>query len=279
MIYRLEFDGFRGVAIIMVLLYHLGFNFSKYGFLGVDIFLVLSGYLITSRLLSFAFDGGESFSLFLQRRFVRLFPLQAVVIITSLVFSLAILNPLELQDFATTSVYAISFLSNIHFWKIHDYFSQLSNQLPLLHTWSLSLEFQFYILVSVIYFALRSQDKRFFSFLIIIITLFSFGGFIHFYESSPVAAFYLLPFRLWEFGVGCVLAIYTSKQNINSIIFIFIGFILFILDHFFGVLAGRLHIVSVFLVSLLIIKFESLPQCVRRVFTNRIIVFLGNISC
>ena len=153
--YRPEIDGLRAIAVISIIFYHsrlllFGKNYFSGGYLGIDIFFVISGYLITSLILiDLAYKNNFSFKLFYEKRIRRIFPLLFIVIIISLIFGWFILIPSDLVYFSKSSLYSILFISN-YFFTIQDYFAFKSLLIPLLHTWSLSIEIQYYIIISIL---------------------------------------------------------------------------------------------------------------------------------
>nr|WP_321445666.1 acyltransferase [uncultured Cohaesibacter sp.] len=143
--YRPEIDGLRTVAVVPVILFHAGFEIFSGGFVGVDIFFVISGYLITSIILSNLEQDKFSLLSFYERRARRILPALFFVLIACLPFAYMWLLPHHMRDFAQSLVAISTFSSNIHFWQETGYFDTASELKPLLHTWSLAVEEQFYI--------------------------------------------------------------------------------------------------------------------------------------
>ncbi len=156
--YVSDIDILRGISIIIVLIYHLKINFlSGYlfpgGYLGVDIFFVISGYLITSILYLNFEENKFSFKEFFLRRFLRIFPVYIFVIFLTLIVSYFVLLPNQLVDLSSSSISSTFFYSNIFFWKyLNNYYNPDAILNPLLHTWSLAIEIQFYIFFSLFFF-------------------------------------------------------------------------------------------------------------------------------
>ena len=205
--YRPELDGLRAVAVASVLLYHLGSPISPGGFVGVDVFFVLSGFLIT-RLIAEELRNGEfSPSQFYERRIRRIVPALFVVCACCTVAAVIVLLPHELKRFSSSLIAAALSVSN--FWFLHhsDYFSPAVETQPLLHTWSLAVEEQFYILfplMLVAAFKLGPKRTR-----TLIWTLFAISLIlsITMLGKHPMGTFYLIHTRAWELLTGSIIAL------------------------------------------------------------------------
>lgn len=217
--YRKDIDGLRAVAVLTVIFYHMNVPPFYAGFLGVDVFFVISGFLITQILVE-KIDN-KSFSLldFYIRRSRRLFPALFLVVLVTLLISFSIMTPREFDELAKTSVASVSFVSNIYFWKSADYFNPVSELNPLLHTWSLAVEEQFYLIYPFLLLLLSLYLKVFRGFVILLCVLVSFAIAHYGSINHPSAAFYFLPTRFWELGVGAILALQISaKHNLFEVI-------------------------------------------------------------
>tara|TARA_A100001015_G_scaffold203797_1_gene227748 strand:- start:4436 stop:6394 length:1959 start_codon:yes stop_codon:yes gene_type:complete len=217
MTYRPEIDGLRALAVLPVILFHAGFSFFEGGYIGVDIFFVISGYLISS--LIFFELSQDKFSLlnFYERRARRILPALFFVIIVSIPFSLLILTPDDLKDYFQ-SIFATSiFSSNFLFWMESGYFETDSELKPFLHTWSLAVEEQYYILFPLLALMLSRKDKIFNILIISFLFLISFLSLIILRDTYPSGSFYLLPFRAWEILLGVFGYFYFSySKKIHS---------------------------------------------------------------
>ncbi|WP_201582653.1 acyltransferase family protein [Psychrobacter jeotgali] len=199
--YRADIQVIRGIAVILVVLFHLGFSSIKSGFLGVDVFFVISGFL-----MAVLYDK-NNISNFYLRRAKRLLPAYYATILFTLLFSYLLTTPNEAVQVANQAKYAIAFASNLGFWAQNSYFSTTDFN-PLLHLWSLGVEMQFYLIVPILYW-LFSKNKYIFLVILIIslVTCFFVVGI------SPKTSFFMLPFRLWEFLLGYGAAYYFTNQG------------------------------------------------------------------
>lgn len=213
--YRSEIDGLRAIAVVPVVLFHAGFAGFSGGYIGVDIFFVISGYLITTILLKEANGGGISLLRFYDRRIRRILPALFIVMCTSIPISWLTMSPNQLKDFSGSILSVLFFGSNFFFWRQDDYFGPRAEEMPLLHTWSLSVEEQFYIFFPLLIIATFAIMRRYVAFMIAIMTLVSFALAIWLQsrlEISAAAVFYLLPTRAWELGIGALCACYLMKN-------------------------------------------------------------------
>ena len=160
--YETELDGLRALAILGVLLFHLGFQAFSGGFSGVDVFFVLSGYLITSIISKENLKGDFSFGRFYIKRARRLLPPLFLVILVTLIFGFLLLSPDHFKALSQSSLFATFSFSNVGFWLESGYFNPDKFTKPLLHTWSLGVEEQFYIiwplLIYLIFCLLYTSD-------------------------------------------------------------------------------------------------------------------------
>jgi peptidoglycan/LPS O-acetylase OafA/YrhL len=204
--YRPEIDGLRALAIISVVLYHAGIHWLSGGYLGVDVFFVISGYLITSLILREKESGTFSLLSFWERRVRRIFPALFALILICIPFGWLMLLPKEHWEFHESVGSVALFLSNHLFLDQSGYFDIAADRKPLLNTWSLAVEEQFYLLFPLLTLALGYSRSRLFIFLSVVVAT-SLGLAQYFTFEKPSAAFYLLPTRAWELGIGALLAI------------------------------------------------------------------------
>jgi peptidoglycan/LPS O-acetylase OafA/YrhL len=209
--YRPEIDGLRAIAVIPVVLFHAGIDGLSGGYVGVDIFFVISGYLITSIILSEM--SAEKFSLirFYERRARRILPALFFVMISSLIVALLTMNPDQFEGFGASAVSVVTYLSNFYFWYTRDYFAPAAEELPLLHTWSLSVEEQFYMLFPLLLLLLGVKKPNRLLLALVSISAVSLGLSISIGEKFQNFNFYLLPTRSWELLVGSSLALFQFR--------------------------------------------------------------------
>jgi len=211
--YRPEIDGLRAIAVLPVVLFHSGIDFFSGGFVGVNVFFVISGYLITKIIYSETQNGTFTITRFYQKRLDRLLPVLVAVLLFVAVMAYFTSPPQELASIAKSILAALTFTSNVFFWLESDYFAASAFTLPLLHTWSLGIEEQFYIffpLLLIITYKLKIHKLA-----ITAAAITSFLIALYFIKSSPPATFYLLPSRAWELLLGSLLAL-NLLPRINS---------------------------------------------------------------
>ena len=209
--HRNDIDGLRAIAIIPVVLYHAGFSLFSGGFVGVDVFFVISGYLITGMISNQISKDSFSIITFYERRIRRLFPALLLMLCFTSVLSAIFLAPSELKAFGARLVSSLLFLSNVHFWRQSGYFDDTASLNPLLHMWSLSVEEQFYVLFPILLLLLYRLRIRPLP-VVVIIFLCSLATGIWQSINSPSAAFYLPFSRAWELMLGSLLALNLLPQ-------------------------------------------------------------------
>jgi peptidoglycan/LPS O-acetylase OafA/YrhL len=200
--YRPDIQGLRAVAVLAVLLFHLGLGGFSGGFVGVDVFYVISGYLIGGIVLREHEAGRFSFAGFYARRVRRLVPALLVVLMASTLAAALLLLPAELADYGKTLLAALVFAANIYFHREQFEYSE-SGEVPLLHLWTLGVEWQFYLLLPVLMLALLRFGRAGLWFGLVGVAGLSAAASLAF----PDASFYLLPARIWEFLAGVLAAI------------------------------------------------------------------------
>lgn len=205
--YRPDIDGLRAVAVLAVVFYHYGIGSLPGGFVGVDIFFVISGFLITGIVQKEIVQDRFTFAGFYQRRIRRIFPALFVVLLLTLLAGLVILLPSDLALLGRSVVATIVFASNLFFWRNSGYFDTSAENNPLLHTWSLAVEEQFYILFPVLLLLIHRYVPGRRKMLLWMATVGSFALCVLIQYYRPSATFYLSPFRAWELSLGALLAV------------------------------------------------------------------------
>ena len=211
--YRPDIDGLRAVAIVPVMLFHAGWTFFSGGYIGVDVFFVVSGYLITSLISGELAAGRFSFVEFWLRRARRILPALGVVVLFTLAAGWFLFFPTDYRDLGRSALTQAFFSSNIYFWLKSGYFAAPSETKPLLHTWSLSVEEQYYLLIPLTLFWLTKYAARWRSWIVFILLACSFLVSAWSSYVYPDAAFYLPHTRAWELLIGSLLALTVSNRT------------------------------------------------------------------
>ncbi len=206
--YRPEIDGLRAVAVLAVVLFHGGFSCPG-GYVGVDVFFVISGFLITSLIWKDLENSSFTFSNFWERRARRIIPALVVVTLATLLIGWFVLLPADFKSLGQASASQSVFGANIFYWLDFDYFSSHADEKPLLHTWSLAVEEQFYLIFPFLLWGLfrvaRLRSRTVVLLVLIVGFAISFALSIYGVVYHPRAAFYLLPTRAWELLLGALL--------------------------------------------------------------------------
>jgi len=205
--YRPDIDGLRAIAVLSVVLFHFKLGPFAGGFVGVDIFFVISGYLIAGIIRDELDRGSFTFTGFYERRIRRILPALGVVLLATAVAGAAILLPTDLRRLGDSTMATALFGSNIYFWRHTGYFDSGHDFNPLLHTWSLAVEEQYYMLFPVLLVLLARYRRAATGKVVAGITLASFALCVVLQPYRPDAVFYLLPFRMWELLAGAWLAV------------------------------------------------------------------------
>jgi peptidoglycan/LPS O-acetylase OafA/YrhL len=211
--YRPEIDGLRAVAVLPVILSHAGVPCLPAGFLGVDVFFVISGFLITSILLGELEAGKFSFVRFYERRARRILPPLGFMLLLAVPVAWGVMLPSQLKDFGQSIVATVGFAANFYFWLTKDYWADAAEITPLLHLWSLGVEEQFYFLFPPV-LALTYRYRRALPAILSILLVASLVAMVYARARGHNAtAFYLLPYRSWELLAGALSGVISTRRT------------------------------------------------------------------
>ncbi len=279
--YRKDIDGLRAIAVISVILFHA--SLIKAGYLGVDIFFVISGYIITSIIYKELIENKFSITKFYERRIRRILPLSLVVSLLCLAICFFIMLPDDFENFCQSVIATTLFSNNILLYLTSGYWDIVNEYKPLMHTWSLGVEEQFYFLFPIILFVTYKVNKQK-HFMLKVLGLLIFASLaLNFIVKSEVANFFFVSSRFYQLGFGCFLAVLQSnekKQNnlqksplINAIlVIILVAFLIYP----FKTQSIYLNIAVTVITGLVLFGYN--PRFIKFFLENRIIVFVGKIS-
>jgi peptidoglycan/LPS O-acetylase OafA/YrhL len=274
----------RGIAVLSVIFYHADVALFAGGYVGVDIFFAISGFLIFSLILHELSLGNFSFAHFYERRFKRLLPALFLMILCTTVASYFILIPQDFAAYSRSIIAASLYIPNLLFWRETGYFNHAADLNPLLHTWSLGVEEQFYAIAPVILLLIYRWEKRYLIPIFLLIALLSLLLAEFFVLNKHAAVFYLLPTRIWELLCGGLLALILSRHRLppqNKIvaeIFMVLGIALISFAVF--TFNRSTPVPSVYLLvplfgTILILLFGTQQTIVGSILKSRLLVFLG----
>ncbi len=285
--YRPEIDGLRALAIVPVILFHMGVSWIPGGYLGVDVFFVISGFLISSIIVHEFEQGTFSLPRFWSRRFRRILPaLLTMLLITSIVSIFWTFKP-DTIYYGTQGAAAALSAANLALWNQNlDYWSTTAQKTPFLHTWSLSVEEQFYLFYPLILITALRFGKRCAAIVLILVIAASYLLTIQKNAAADTATFYLLPARAWELATGCLLALApairassVAGRGQNILALLGLSLILASLFTFTGQDSFRRYLAIPVLGSALVIRYAQAPKSLaRRALALPPLVFLGKRS-
>lgn len=274
--YRNDIDGLRAIAVLVVIFFHFGF-FSN-GYLGVDVFFVISGYLITSIVYKESREGHFSVIDFYLRRIRRIIPLVVLTLTVALFIGVIVMLPDDLENLAQ-SVVATNFFGNniLQLITTRDYWNIVNEYKPLMHTWSLGVEEQFYFVYPILFLILGNRKKiRYILPVLVILSLSSLALFLFYFDVN--AKFYLIQYRFWELSFGGIGGILAVDKNINGK-YKFV-FLLSLIGVMF--LEAANEILTLFTVfatlGLLLLSNNKQDKLSSFILENKIMVFIGKIS-
>lgn len=280
--YRSEIDGLRALAVIPVIFYHLNLELFNGGFVGVDIFFVISGYLITSILLGDLEKNKFNLVKFYERRARRILPMLFFITLLCIPFAWYFMLPSQIKDFSQSIAAVSLFTSNFLFLKESGYFDPSTEIKPLIHTWTLSVEEQFYIIFPLFLISVKNLGRLRIFYFIIIIAILSFilsEIVIHFNKKIN---FYILPTRAWEILLGSIAAfmIYKREKGGNNF-FSLVGLFLVFFSFFFfseKIPTPSFYTLLPVLGTMLIILYADKDTIVTKILSTKILVSIGLIS-
>ncbi|MFK8030014.1 MAG: acyltransferase family protein [Gammaproteobacteria bacterium] len=214
--YRAEIDGLRALAVVPVIFYHAGFDTFSGGYVGVDVFFVISGYLITTLLIEDLKAQRFGLARFYERRARRILPALTLVLVASLLAGWRLMSPIELASFGNGLLGAATFTSNIVFWKSQGYFTESSELNPIIHTWSLAVEEQYYLLFPVFLAAVWKWGAKRIVTILLALAVLSLCLSEVALRVRPSANFYLAPTRVWELFAGSITAFLIQRFGVRA---------------------------------------------------------------
>tara|TARA_Y100000389_G_scaffold4836_1_gene4549 strand:- start:1164 stop:3038 length:1875 start_codon:yes stop_codon:yes gene_type:complete len=279
---RFDIDTLRGISVISVIIFHINSSIFPNGYLGVDLFFVISGYVITKSILKSLKNKTFSFSRFYLKRARRILPALLFILLISLIAAIIILLTADLKRFSESLISSLGFVSNFYFWLTGGYFSTNDQLKPLLHLWSLSIEEQFYLFFPIfLYFLYKFfSNQKHYLFGIVLISTISFILNLYFVSNSDLV-FFLFPTRIWQFGIGAGLAL-SPKLNFNNIwldsIYLILAFFLIIFN--FLNIINFLPDATLMCIGLGLILFKTANEknFLYKFFKIRPLIFTGLIS-
>ena len=282
MIYRREIDGLRAAAVIPVILFHAGFSFFSGGFIGVDVFFVISGFLITSIILEEMRNGTFSLAAFYERRARRLLPALFLVVLCCLPFAWLWVMPEEFRAFSDSLIATSLSGANFLFWFKSGYFAPEAGEVPLLHIWSLAVEEQYYMFFPLLVMVMWKRKP---SWMVAVLVAIACASLVYSEWASrvfPSANFYFLPSRAWEFLAGSICSLVQSKGQkrgsdpLSLLGFGMIAFSVFYFDET-SPIPSTLAVVPV-IGAMLVLLYARQGTWVSALLSTRVFTMIGQIS-
>ena len=274
--YRKDIDGLRAIAVVAVIIFHLGF--LPFGYLGVDVFFVISGFLITKILFKEVVDGNFSIVKFYLRRIRRIIPLVLFITLVALIIGILTMLPNDLENLAESLIATNLFGNNIlQFITTGDYWNILNEFKPLMHTWSLGVEEQYYFLYPLLFLFFKKEKIKWILPSIVFLTLFSLILFI--YQFDEQAKFYLIQYRFFELAIGGIGAIVFNRSLFKGKITLFFVIILVLLLSVNLNLSPDIRLILTAVVTLCILLSDNENyRFTHFIMTNKSVIFIGKIS-
>lgn len=284
--YRPDIDGIRAIAVLLVLVFHFDlFSIGKAGFVGVDIFFVISGFLITSIVKKQLDSGAFSFGSFYIKRLRRLMPALGAVLFLTMIVGALILLPADFEALTTQILATQLYFSNIYYWQHINYFGLQAESTFLLHTWSLAVEEQFYLAFPAALFIIYRYAKKFFWEVIFLALIVSFVLNVAYVADKPEATFFLMPTRAWELLAGSFIVIliepFSGKKVIKEILGVMGIFLILCSLVFYKEdirFPGYFALLPVSGAFFLILAGAGIPSFASRMISVKPVVYIGKIS-
>lgn len=283
--YRSEIDGLRAIAVLLVIFNHLGLALFSGGFVGVDVFFVISGFLITSIIKKEIENDKFTFKNFYKKRVLRLAPAYFLVIFSCFILSYFLLAPMELVSFYKSVLASLVFAANFFMWKeVGGYFSANAEYIPFLHLWSLGVEEQFYIVWPTVLMLLLSYFKRWTGVLVGVVIIFG-CAFAHWLSiKAPAMSYFLLPARAFELliGVSLVFIKPAHLKNIYANLLSVLGLALIVFGSLYlsneSIFPGFYALLPCVGTALIIYSLNQNDGIIKKFLSLNIMSFFGKIS-
>ena len=281
---RKDIDVLRALAVLPVIFFHFKQEYFPLGYLGVDIFFVISGYLIAKIILKDLTNNSFSYVDFYTRRIKRILPAFLFVIFISSFFAIFILLDSDLQAFSESVISSLFFVQNIYYWVTGGYFGTENELKPLLHLWSLGIEIQFYIFFPIFFiflYKIKFTFKKIIIFTILISLISLLLNVFLIFKGHRDSLFFLFPFRIWEFGLGILTALFQNKYK-NYFFFekyrTVVGLIFIIFNYTYKIN----YLPDSFLIcigtALLLYRENVTKNFFHKFFNSNVLIFIGLIS-
>ena len=271
--FRQDVNGLRAIAVLAVIFYHADSELFKGGWLGVDIFFVISGYLISNIIISELNEGTFTFKNFYLRRIRRILPALFSTLLLTVPFSYFLLGPKAMQEYIDSLISSVFFYANYYFMNLEFYIAESTKVMPLLHTWSLAIEEQYYILFPLLAYLIYKYFKNYFLFVIGFITI---GSIYINTLSQSVDKFYRLEYRIWELLLGVLVMVLSNNLKIKHLEKIGLPLMLFPLFYYdkFSINDIEPKILALLGVSLIIFSNTN-NSYLTKILSFKLLAFIG----
>tara|TARA_Y100001970_G_scaffold289133_1_gene418519 strand:+ start:324 stop:2210 length:1887 start_codon:yes stop_codon:yes gene_type:complete len=280
--YRKEIDFLRAVAVIYVIAFHFFPNFIPKGYLGVDLFFVISGFLISNQIYNSLKKNNFSLKLFYLKRIRRIIPATLFLVIITSVISFFLYTKNDLALFSESSLFSITFLSNFYFWSIGGYFSATDELKTLLHLWSLGVEEQFYIFFPILFLLVFKLTRNINNLIIIVLLVSLLSLFLNFFLKNngfSNTAFFLLPTRIWNLSFGVLaMLIFTKYNNYHNNYFASIYLFIIIISILFDIPGVPSDFILIIFTTLFLSSKIPKNFFFKKLIENNFLNYIGLIS-